>query len=122
MGVDAYCGNNNEVRLGDRCVASIGGEVGWSVLSNLHAKKDVRHLPLRLELVMQLRPVEYKLRSGNGRIDMGFLAEDIKALLGDGYNVLDIGRKYTVNEDAFKVVQARLFSDPDSYLRFLRFG
>jgi len=35
--------------------------------------------------------VSYRLKSGNDRIDMGFVAQDIEALLGDGYNVLTIG-------------------------------
>ena len=51
----------------------------------------MRDVPFGLDFVLALRPVEYKLRSGNGHLDMGFVAQDIEALLGDGYNVLDIG-------------------------------
>jgi len=39
----------------------------------------------------QLRPVSFTMKQGNGRTDMGFLAQDMEALLGDGYNVLGIG-------------------------------
>jgi hypothetical protein len=91
VGVDAYCTATNQVRLGNRFVSSIGGEVAWSALSDLRAKTDVRDLDLGLDFVMALRPVEYRLKSGNGKTDMGFVAQDIEALLGDGYNLLDIG-------------------------------
>ena len=91
VGVDAYCTASNQVRLGNRFVGSIGGEVGWSALSDIRAKTDVRDISLGLDFVLALRPVEYRLRSGNGKTDLGFVAQDIEALLGDGYNVLDIG-------------------------------
>jgi phage shock protein A len=31
------------------------------------------------------------MKQGNGRTDMGFLAQDVEAVVGDGYNVLGIG-------------------------------
>lgn len=91
VGVDAYCTDDNQVRLGNRWVSSIAGNVGFSALSDIRAKSGVRDVPLGLNFVMALRPVEYRLRGGNGRIDMGFVAQDVEALLGEGYNVLDIG-------------------------------
>ena len=91
VGVDAYCTATNQVRLGNVYVSSIGGEVAWSNLSDIRAKTNVRDVSLGLDFVLQLRPVEYQLRTGNGRTDMGFVAQDIEALLGEGYNVLDIG-------------------------------
>ena len=91
VGVDAYCTGDNQVRLGNVFVSSIGGKVVWSALSDLRAKTDLRDVPLGLDFVMALRPVEFRLRGGNGRLDMGFVAQDIEKLLGEGYNVLDIG-------------------------------
>jgi hypothetical protein len=91
VGIDAYCDGDNQVRLGNTFVSSIGGKVGWSALSDLRAKKDVRDLSLGLDFVMSLRPVEYRLREGRGTVDMGFVAQDVEALLGNGYSVLDIG-------------------------------
>ncbi len=41
----------------------------------------VRELPLGLDFIMALRPVEYRMRKGNERVDMGFLAQDVEALL-----------------------------------------
>jgi hypothetical protein len=91
VGIDAYCDGDNQVRLGNTFVSSIGGKVGWSALSDLRAKTDLREVPLGLDFVLGLRPVAYRLRNGNGRLDMGFVAQDVEALLGDGYNVVDVG-------------------------------
>jgi hypothetical protein len=74
-------------------VGSIGGKVAWSALSDRRAKRDVRDLDpdLGLELVRRLRPVAYTLVDGNGRTDLGFVAQEVEAVLGDGFNLLGIG-------------------------------
>jgi hypothetical protein len=46
----------------------------------------------------------------------------IKRAVNRTVPVLDIGRKYAANERAFEIVRTRLFSDPDSYISYLRFG
>ena len=91
VGIDAYCDGSNQVRLGNPYVGSIGGKVGWSALSDARAKRDIRDLDLGLDFVLRLRPVEYTLKLGNGRPDLGFLAQDVEALLGADYNVVTVG-------------------------------
>jgi hypothetical protein len=91
VGKQAYCDGPNQVRLGGGEVISIGGKVGWSALSDVRAKKDIRDISLGLDFVLQLRPVEYELKHGNGRSDMGFVAQDIETLLGENYNLLTVG-------------------------------
>jgi hypothetical protein len=91
VGIDAYCDGDNQVRLGNPFVASIGGKVAWSALSDARAKDDVRELRLGLDFVLRLRPVSYRLKGGNGRTDMGFLAQDVEGLLGTEFNVLTVG-------------------------------
>ncbi len=91
VGMDAYCDATNQVRLGNFFVNSIGGKVAWSTLSDGRAKWDVRDLDQGLPLVLALKPVSYRYKGGNGRADMGFVAQDVEALLGDGYNVVDPG-------------------------------
>lgn len=91
VGIDAYCDANDQVRLGNVFVTSIGGKVDWSALSDVRAKSDVRDLDLGLPFVLALRPVAYRYKHGNGRTDLGFVAQDVEALLGDGYNVVDPG-------------------------------
>ena len=91
IGWNAVVDASNKVRIGDSGVTVIGGQVGWTAFSDLRGKKDITDLDLGLDFVMGLRPVSYRLKNGNGRTDMGFVAQDIEALLGDGYNVLSIG-------------------------------
>lgn len=91
VGSDAYCDGNDQVRLGNASVTSIGGKVAWSTLSDARAKTDIRDIPFGLDFVLGLRPVQYKLKVGNGRTDMGFLAQDVEALLGERYNVVGVG-------------------------------
>lgn len=91
VGYLAIADASDEVRIGNDTVTQIGGAVGWSGLSDVRAKKDIADLDLGLDFVMSLRPVSFQLIKGNGRTDMGFIAQDIEGLLGDGYNVLGIG-------------------------------
>ena len=91
VGIDAYCDGNDQVRLGNLFVGSIGGKVGWSALSDARAKVGIRDLEQGLDFVLRLRPVSYSLMTGNGRTDMGFLAQDVEATLGEGFNVLTVG-------------------------------
>ncbi|HSM51120.1 MAG TPA: tail fiber domain-containing protein [Thermoanaerobaculia bacterium] len=91
VGMDAYCSATDQVRLGNFYVTSIGGKVGWSTLSDARAKTDVSDLEMGLDLVLALRPVSFRYVSGNGRLDFGFLAQDVEAVLGDAYNVVDVG-------------------------------
>ena len=60
-------------------------------MSDVRAKTNIRALDLGLDFVMALRPVSFTLKQGNGRTDLGFIAQDVETLLGDGYNVLGIG-------------------------------
>jgi hypothetical protein len=87
---------SNHVRIGDTSVTQIGGQVAWSRLSDARHKENIRDLDLGLDFVMQLRPVSFTMKQGNGRTDMGFLAQDVEAVLGDDYNVLGIGATATV--------------------------
>jgi len=91
IGADAIVDASNKVRIGNNAVTVIGGPVGWSNLSDLRAKRDVRDLDLGLDFILALRPVQFRMIHGNDRVDFGFLGQDVETLLGDGYNVLGIG-------------------------------
>jgi len=82
---------SNKVRIGSTAVTVIEGQVGWSFPSDIRLKKDVEDIGQGLDFVKALRPVQYRLKDGNERIDFGFIAQDIETLLGTDYNVLGIG-------------------------------
>jgi len=90
LGNGAVVDASNHVRIGNTAVTQIGGQKGWSNLSDARAKEAIRDLELGLGFVLALRPVQFRMREGDDRTDLGFLAQDIEALLGDGYGVLGI--------------------------------
>ena len=91
VGYGAIVDASYHVRIGDTNVTQIGGQVAWSNLSDARHKENIRDLDLGLDFVLQLRPVSFTMKQGNGRTDMGFLAQDVEAVLGDDYNLLGIG-------------------------------
>ncbi|HVN32475.1 MAG TPA: tail fiber domain-containing protein [Thermoanaerobaculaceae bacterium] len=91
IGADAYVDASNKIRIGNNSVTVIGGQVAWSNLSDARAKRDIRDLDLGLDFVLALHPVQFRMIDGNGRTDLGFLAQDVEAVLGDGYNILSVG-------------------------------
>jgi len=52
---------------------------------------DIHEIEVGLDLIRRLRPVSFKMKNGNTNTDFGFVAQDIEALLGEKYNLLDIG-------------------------------
>ncbi len=50
---------SNQVRLGNTAVTSIGGQVGWTTLSDSRFKRDVTEDVKGLDLILRLRPVTY---------------------------------------------------------------
>ncbi len=91
LGANAVVNASNKVRIGNSTVTVIEGQVPYTYPSDARLKDNIRGLNLGLDFVLQLRPVSFTMKQGNGRTDMGFLAQDVEAVLGDGYNVLGIG-------------------------------
>jgi hypothetical protein len=91
IGFDATVDASNRVRIGNGAVSQIGGNVAWSNLSDRRGKADIEDIPLGLEFIRALKPVVFTLKNGNGRLDLGFIAQDIEELIGTDYNLLGIG-------------------------------
>ena len=91
LGYSAVVNGSNRVRIGNTYVSQIGGNVGWSNLSDIRGKADIAEITLGLDFINSLRPVEFRLIDGNDGLDLGFIAQDIETLLGTGYNILGIG-------------------------------
>jgi hypothetical protein len=91
IGYNAEVNASNKVRIGNASVTVIEGQVAWSFPSDIRLKKDVREIEQGLAFIKALRPVQYRLKNGNDRIDFGFIAQDVEGLMGSDYNVLGIG-------------------------------
>ncbi|WP_153798126.1 tail fiber domain-containing protein [Foetidibacter luteolus] len=61
LGFDARTTADNQVRVGNSQVTSIGGYVGWSNISDGRYKKDVRENVQGLAFINKLKPVTYHL-------------------------------------------------------------
>jgi trimeric autotransporter adhesin len=59
VGYDAGTTASNQVRVGNASVTSIGGQVGWTNLSDERVKKDIKENVPGLEFINALRPVTY---------------------------------------------------------------
>ena len=61
IGYWSTANSNNQVRIGNTGVTSIGGQVGWSTPSDKRAKKNVRADVPGLDFINRLQPVTYNL-------------------------------------------------------------
>ena len=91
IGYGAVVNGSNKVVIGNTSVGSIGGYAAWSNYSDRRVKTDIKGIKRGLDFIEHLRPVSFRMKNGNGNTDFGFVAQDIEALLGDNYNLLDIG-------------------------------
>ncbi len=79
---------SNQIRLGNEDITYAGVQVNWTVTSDRHWKSQIRALPYGLNLVKQLKPVDYirKNNKHNTR-EIGFIAQDVDQSLQQlGYN------------------------------------
>ncbi len=61
LGIDATATGNNMVRIGNSFVTSIGGQVGWSTISDGRFKENITDNVPGLTFITQLKPVSYRL-------------------------------------------------------------
>lgn len=61
IGYDTRFSASNQVRVGNSSMTSIGGQVGWTSLSDARFKSEVQEDVLGLDFINALRPVSYKV-------------------------------------------------------------
>jgi hypothetical protein len=61
LGIDATATGDNMVRIGNVFVTSIGGQVGWTTLSDGRFKENIKENVPGLSFINLLRPVTYNL-------------------------------------------------------------
>ena len=54
---------SNQVRIGNSSVTSIGGQVGWTTVSDGRYKQNVKNEVVGLDFIMKLKPVTYNLNT-----------------------------------------------------------
>ncbi|MCW8849467.1 MAG: tail fiber domain-containing protein [Melioribacteraceae bacterium] len=85
IGYDAQVPNpvsSNQIRIGNASIIYAGIQVGWSVTSDRVWKEQIRTLPYGLDIVMQLKPVDYIRKNSERKTrEIGFIAQDVEKLL-----------------------------------------
>lgn len=81
IGNSASVTASNTIRLGNASVTAITGQVDFTFPSDRRDKHDINDVDLGLDFVMGLRPVSYRLNNGSGRLDYGFIAQEVEASL-----------------------------------------
>lgn len=61
IGYNTTITDNNQVRIGNSGITSIGGQVGWSTLSDGRFKSNINEDVSGLDFIMKLRPVNYQV-------------------------------------------------------------
>jgi hypothetical protein len=90
IGYGAKVTTSNTMRLGNGSITNIYANVATLTTSDIRRKKDISDLTTGLDFITALRPVQFRMLDGNDRLDFGFIAQDIEALLGEEYNILGI--------------------------------
>lgn len=98
IGAYANITASNQVRIGNANVSSIGGEVGWSTMSDARLKQNIRPIALGLPFIMDLRPVTYTYKTDRNNIEYsGFIAQEVEASAGK-FNIVFSGVDAPKNE------------------------
>ena len=79
LGNGTYTTADNQVRIGNTSVNWIGGQVGWSTYSDSRLKTDIEDYSHGLDLILKLRPVEFKVKDdATQKIHSGFIAQEVE--------------------------------------------
>lgn len=122
IGQGARCTGSSQVRMGNTSTVSIGGQVGWSTLSDGRFKMNIREDVKGIDFIMKLRPVTYqvditslnrKLKTEQGSnetakkaaaeqeqaIMSGFIAQEVEqAAKASGYDFSGIDKPKNEND------------------------
>ena len=84
IGYNAKVNASNKVRIGSTAVTRIEGQVPWSSTSYKRLKNHINDLPLGLDFISKLRPVEY-IRNNNAAKtkEWGIIAQELQQTLSD---------------------------------------
>lgn len=103
IGYNAVIDASNKVRIGNNAVTVIEGQVPFTNPSDSRLKDNIIDSKLGLDFLMKLRPVQYTMKNGNGKIDYGFIAQELATLVSEkDVNLLNKdGEFYSVRYNDF---------------------
>ena len=73
---------SDQIAMGSSNIQFAYIQVAWDVTSDKHWKDKIRELPYGLDVLKQLKPVDYVRKTNDKKTrEMGFIAQDVEALL-----------------------------------------
>ena len=102
IGYGAIVDTSNKIKLGNSSVSVIEGQVAFSSSSDRRLKKDIVDTRYGLNTILELRPVDYQMKS-NSLEQIGFIAQELRPIVpeavtgieGDLANGETLGVTYT---------------------------
>jgi len=92
IGYGSVISADNQIRFGNSEITSIGGQVGWTTVSDKRFKREIREVVPGLSFIAKLRPVTYvidhkalasftntPMGSNNKTLQTGFIAQEVEA-------------------------------------------
>ncbi len=74
---------SNQIRIGDANITLAEVQIPWTSPSDKRWKNNIRTLPYGLNMVSQLKPVDYIRKNNDSKTrEIGFIAQDVEVLLG----------------------------------------
>ena len=88
IGSGARIGVSNKIRLGNTAITVVEAQVALSTTSDRRYKEAIATLPLGLDFINQIRPVEYVRKSNADQTkEWGVIAQELQQVLADtGYD------------------------------------
>ena len=72
---------SHQVRVGNNQITYAGVQVAWTITSDAAWKDDIQPLPYGLNMVTQLKPVDYlRINNEDETREIGFIAQDVEVL------------------------------------------
>lgn len=80
LGYNTQVTGSNMVRVGNSSVTSIGGQVGWTTISDFRLKQNIQPGTLGLNFILKLNPVTYYYQEEGHRgiLYDGFIAQEVE--------------------------------------------
>ncbi|SFZ94600.1 Chaperone of endosialidase [Flaviramulus basaltis] len=84
IGYDAIVNASNKVRIGNTAVTVVEAQVALTTTSDSRFKDDINDIPLGLNFINSLRPVEYTRKNNDSKQkEWGIIAQELKAAIDE---------------------------------------
>jgi trimeric autotransporter adhesin len=88
IGYAAIVDASNKIRLGNTNVTVIEGQVAFSNASDRRLKKDIVDTRYGLNTILELRPVDYQMKSNNLE-QIGFIAQELRPIVPEAVSGIE---------------------------------